>query len=52
MKSACNESCRSSNQELRTGEFAFFQFFYDLLYNFEVHYFENKKEKNFLHRGP
>ena len=39
-KSACNESCRSSNKELRSIEFAFFLFFDEFLGIFKVCYFE------------
>ena len=45
-KSACNESCRSSNKELRSIEFAFFWFFYEFILILQVHYFGNKKEKD------
>ena len=53
MKSSCNESCRSSNRELRSIEFEFFRF-YTNLYQFTSLLFLKTKEKEneILHLGP
>ena len=48
-KSACNKSCISSNKELRSIEFAFFQFFYEFKSILQVCCFwEQKKRKTKL----
>ena len=51
-KSACRENWRSTHEELRTFEFAFFWFFYDLLCTLQSRCFWNTKENKTCRYAP